>query len=389
MKTLSLAIAVFGLWLANGNAWAQERFPLGDWGFDPIEYQATLKHMPPSAKATLPSSFDWRTLGAVTTAKDQGYCGSCWAFAVTGVMESKILLAGGPSYNLAEEQQVSCNLSMGGCCGGNYFALQYWYSNGPLEEPCTGYADYHTGCPTETNVACGSLQCEPAPYHSTGLFTVNTGSVDDMKASLYQDGPAYFSYQVYSDFFTFWGTRSPGAVYRQASGAYEGGHAVLIIGWDNSKQAWLCKNSWGATGGPNSDGTFWIAWSGHASSLAFGMANVDLVPLQEPELSQISLVSPTGTPTLGSPPTFMWTADGGSNNAFAVDLSYYQDFRTYWCTYVNLRQTIYSENWMMPASVWNKIPSGKRVYWKVRGADLDSQPLTIIYSNEVRSFYRQ
>ena len=52
----------------------------------------------------------------------------------------------------------------------------------------------------------------------------------------------------------------------------EGGHAVLLIGWDDWKQAFLCKNSWG-NGGPNGDGTFWIAYSGHANNLGFGMAN--------------------------------------------------------------------------------------------------------------------
>jgi hypothetical protein len=48
---------------------------------------------------------------------------------------------------------------------------------------------------------------------------------------------------------------------------------VLLIGWDDSKGAYLCKNSWGRNDGPNGDGTFWIAYSGHAHSLGFQMSN--------------------------------------------------------------------------------------------------------------------
>jgi hypothetical protein len=54
---------------------------------------------------------------------------------------------------------------------------------------------------------------------------------------------------------------------------------VLLIGWDDAKGAYLCKNSWGTDGGPNSDGTFWIAYEGHATDLGFGMSNFSLTSL--------------------------------------------------------------------------------------------------------------
>lgn len=381
---------VFGLLFVGRDAQAEEqqRWPLGDLGFDPIEYQATLKHFPPRhMMAPLPASFDWRDYGVVTPAKNQGGCGSCWAFATVGCMESKIILAGGPVYNLAEEQQVACNESMWGCCGGYYGAFQYWYDHGPLQESCTGYSDYYTNCPTETNVACEDLVCEAVPYRAANLFTVNTSDLDSVKTSIYQDGPAYFSFAVYTDFFSYWGGGSPGAVYRQASGSYEGGHAVLVIGWDDSKGALLCKNSWGANGGPNNNGTFWMAWGGHANSLGFGMANCELVAT-DPGLTQINLVSPEGVPTLSTPPTFFWTVDGGTSNVFAVDFSIPPGL-PFWSTQTNLGQLIYDTSWTMPLAIWNKIPSGKTVYWRVRGADLDVQPRNVITSDEVRSFYKE
>jgi hypothetical protein len=58
-----------------------------------------------------------------------------------------------------------------------------------------------------------------------------------------------------------------------SGGGLLGGHAVLLISWDDDKEAYLCKNSSGETGGPNGDGTFWIAYAGHTRDLEFGMVN--------------------------------------------------------------------------------------------------------------------
>ena len=223
-------------------------------------------------------AFDWRDSGNVTPADDQGSCGSCWAFASVGALESKILIAGGSQYDLSEQQVISCNSYGYSCCGGSMNALQFWYSQGPMQESCTGYGDFTTSCPPDTtNVACSSMDaCAELDYNTTGYYTVDMSNNDNIKASLLTDGPSYFRYDVYSDFSTHWNSAAPGAVYTQASGTLVGGHAVLIIGWDDSKGAWLCKNSWGPSGGPDSDGTFWIAYSGHVNDLNFGMANVQI-----------------------------------------------------------------------------------------------------------------
>ena len=375
------------LFLIDGDARAEERKGLGFLGFDPVEYQTTLKPYASIDKAAAPSSFDWRDYGVVTPAKDQGYCGSCWAFASAGVMESKILLAGGPVFDLSEQQLVSCDLSQYGCCGGYMDALEYWYGNNPWEESCTAYGDYFTSCPTQRNVPCGSLSCDNVAYNTANFFTVNTSDVETVKNSIYEDGPAMFGFNVYDDFYDYWNYGSPGEVYTQTSGPFLGGHAVLVVGWDNAKGAWLLKNSWGVTGGPNGDGTFWIAWTGHVNNLGFAMANVELVSA-EPELTQINLTSPSNESTPSSPPTFVWTANAGANNAFAVDFAI-PPMVPFWSTYNNMYQLIYETNWTMPEWIWNAIPSGTLVYWRVRGADLDAEPLTVVASEELWSFTKE
>jgi hypothetical protein len=125
-------------------------------------------------------------------------------------------------------------------------------------------------------------------YRITDWHTVTT-TAEGFKQSCYDEGPSYWRFNVYTDFFTYWDTAVPGSVYTSQSGAtLRGGHAVLIIGWDDSKGAFLCKNSWGQTKGPNGDGTFWIAYSGHYYDLGFAMSNFDIAACSSASIPTLS-----------------------------------------------------------------------------------------------------
>ncbi len=114
-----------------------------------------------------------------------------------------------------------------------------------------------------------------------------------------------------------------------------------------------------------------------------------LVCPQQGGLTQIALQSPADQVTFSSRPTFSWSANGGANDVFAIDLSYTPTFVSTWSSYDNMHQLIRGTSWTLPLSIWNKIGSGSRVYWRVRGADLAVQPLSITTSGQVRSFYKQ
>ncbi|RJP70004.1 MAG: glucose dehydrogenase [Candidatus Abyssobacteria bacterium SURF_17] len=106
--------------------------------------------------------------------------------------------------------------------------------------------------------------------------------------------------------------------------------------------------------------------------------------------SSITLTAPANGFILTSPPTFVWSPDAGTNNGYAVELSYSPSFSSFWSTYANLRLTIDTTSWAMPASVFQRIESNRQVFWRVRGVDLDQPPpRTIITSSEVRSFFKQ
>jgi hypothetical protein len=273
-KILAVLCVAIGLLTAGmiSTGSCVQKYPLGDTGL-PVDYDRTILNYQDAITdydaflSGLPSSFNWKTLGKVTPAKDQKNCGGCWSFAATGVFESKLLMKKQRAYNLSEQQQISCNTEMAGCNGGDMTSLRFWESEGPWFETCTGYPSRNGKVPS-----CSSFNCAELEWRTTDYYTVHM-TIGGVKTSLFTDGPAYFRFDVYSDFYTFW-QGDAGNVYKHTEGDYEGGHAVLLIGWDDEKGAWLLKNSWGATSGPNGNGTFWMAYKGHIPTLRFGVANV-------------------------------------------------------------------------------------------------------------------
>ena len=98
------------------------------------------------------ATIDWVANGATTPVKNQGQCGSCWAFSATEQIESDIFLSTGVLNVLSPQQIVSCDTVDGGCNGGNTdTAYQYVQSAGGLE-PITDYS--YTSGTTEVNGNC-------------------------------------------------------------------------------------------------------------------------------------------------------------------------------------------------------------------------------------------
>ncbi len=254
---------------------AAEDFALGYIPLDEGVYDKYIK-VPTldRSEAELPSRYDARNDGIVTPAKNQGKCGSCWAFASIATFESHLLKKyGSGPYDLSEQQLLDCNAYGYSCSGGSSDAARYWETIGPVKEACYPYS--------AAKRTCGD-SCDELDYLVTGWHTVARDQWS-FKNSCYNEGPGFWIFLVYTDFSDgnghgYWYDAAPGDVYVQTSSFYRGGHAVLLIGWDDAKKAYLCKNSWGSTGGPNGDGTFWIAYSGHAYGLekTFGMVNFDV-----------------------------------------------------------------------------------------------------------------
>lgn len=217
----------------------------------------------PPTGATLPSVLDYRNYNGmdyVTPIRDQGNCGSCWAFATTAALESQVLMDTSMSTDEAEQILISC--SGAGSCAGGYIdkASSFIESTGLPAETCFPYSDSNNHC---SNASCPDWQSDTYKISGWRYVTGTSPTVDALKNALYTYGPLVTTMNVYSDFYYY-----TGGVYSYTKGSYQGGHAIELIGWDDDAQCFIVKNSWGTSWGES--GFFEIAYSQLTNAVAFG-----------------------------------------------------------------------------------------------------------------------
>lgn len=212
--------------------------------------------------AALPADLDWSktnpvsNMSCVTAVRDQGDCGSCWAFATAGALESYASIkADCPAVNnldLAEQILVSC--SRVGSCSGGYIdkASNFIRDTGLPEEGCFPYTETNNRCRN----ACTNWQSNTETIDS--WFYVTPPTVAAIQTALNTYGPLVTTMDVYTDFFSY-----IDGIYSYSYGNLEGGHAILIVGYSGSPESdngyFIVKNSWGSDWGVG--GFFNIAYS--------------------------------------------------------------------------------------------------------------------------------
>ena len=198
----------------------------------------------------------------VTPVRDQGNCGSCWAFATTGALESYTLIQNNlydPDINLSEQVLVSCGGA--GSCNGGYVgsASNFIRDTGLPIESCYPYTATNGSCAN----ACINWQLNSNRIDSWSYVATYSPTVDAIKNALYIHGPLVTTMDVYTDFFYY-----SSGIYSHTGGNYEGGHAVLIIGYNDVDQFFIAKNSWGPGWGEG--GFFNIAYAQLSYPVEFG-----------------------------------------------------------------------------------------------------------------------
>jgi len=182
--------------------------------------------------SALPNDVDWRTSGAVQHVKDQGQCGSCWAFSATGSVESITKIKGGALPDLSEQQIVDCCHAGGsqGCNGGEETAALEWISQhgGQCSTASYPYRARDGQCKTCTAVAkiTGAKRFTGEANLASNL--VNQPCTVAVDAA----SPDWQSYS--------------GGVYNGRCGQSLD-HAILAVGYTGNY--WIVKNSWGTRWG--------------------------------------------------------------------------------------------------------------------------------------------
>ncbi|EDO34588.1 predicted protein [Nematostella vectensis] len=225
----------------------------------------------------VPDHFDsreqWPHCPTIKEVRDQGACGSCWAFGAVEAMSDRYCIKseGKVMPHISAEDLLSCCETCGMGCNGGYpeSAWDHWKSKGLVTG---GQYDSHKGCQPYKIAACdhhvvGKLKpCKgdsPTPkcerkceagynvsYSDDKHFGQSAYSVRSDPAEIQKEimtnGPVEGAFTVYADFPTY-----KSGVYQHTSGSALGGHAIKILGWgeENGTPYWLVANSWNSDWG--------------------------------------------------------------------------------------------------------------------------------------------
>jgi cathepsin F len=188
----------------------------------------------------VPEKFDWRDHGAVTTVKNQGMCGSCWAFSAVGNLEGQLQLkTGGSAVDLSPQQLVDCDKVDEGCNGGLMdTAFDYVKNAGGIEALSDyPYAGSDNTCQFDVKKSVAKV---------SGYKFAGTEDEEQIKAFLFQTGPLAIAINATPLQFYFWGIFNPWFTWLCDPEGLN--HGVLLVGYgvEGSTKYWVVKNSWGS-----------------------------------------------------------------------------------------------------------------------------------------------
>lgn len=208
----------------------------------PDNWQDDAVFDPMTPDKSLPEAYDWRDQLTLPPVRNQGGCGSCWAFATVGPLECNIKIKDNIIVDLSEQYLVSCNNDDWDCSGGWWAHKYHQWKN----DPC-----YETGAVMEADFpyAAANLPCNcpyPHQYRIHNWAYIGSQSsipeIDAMKQAILDYGPICVAIISNSAMQAYRG----GIFNSCASGDVN--HGVVLVGWDDNQGTdgvWIMRNSWG------------------------------------------------------------------------------------------------------------------------------------------------
>ena len=262
-----------------------------------------------------PASYDWRSSGDVSAIRNQGSCGSCWAFALTAVMESALRIHQNTAVDLSEQFLVSCNVAAHNalcgnkysCAGGCEDAQQYDVNTLAQGQTAAGAVLESQFPYTQSDAACKAgltHSYKAASWNFVGGVWNYNPTVAQIKTAITTYGPVTSTVCVGSAFDGY-----SGGVFSTDEGTCQN-HMISLVGWDDSTQTWILRNSWGTGWGDN--GYMHIKWG--TSGVGFRVSYVTMSDQVNPPVP----IAPSGTIS-DTKPTFTWSKiTGATQYSFSV-----------------------------------------------------------------------
>ena len=229
--------------------------------------------------AAPPASVDWRNRFGwpwITEIRDQDPCEHCWIYASVALIEAMVRIEHCVWCTSSEGDYIEANKVPCGQCGNAGEVLSWAQNDAIADLDCVPWVDRDPGNrtgpywnPPPNGCNGGSMQAPPAwapPFDRTGRSVripayTNIGATADQKNWLDAVGPLVVGFDVYSDFYGWYGNTP---YVKSAAATYEGGHVMLAVGYDDNLGCWIVKNSWGPGWGNSGFGL-----------IAYGQCNID------------------------------------------------------------------------------------------------------------------
>lgn len=230
--------------------------------------------------------------GKIHPIRDQGICGSCWAYGAANAYSDRRHILTGDDLTFSPQFLIDCDSSNFGCNGGYLDRVWTFMNNtGIPTDTCQPETSSFNGLENTCDIfSCTDGSGDSVTYYHSGEACggydnngISILTVSKIKYEMMTNGPVELAFSVYEDFMNY-----GSGVYQHTYGSYLGGHAIKCFGWGSfttgggkktkTYQYWMCANQWGTGWGDNGYFNILMGDCGINDNGYFAAALADITP---------------------------------------------------------------------------------------------------------------